>query len=62
MLDRAETLLHDHYAGKDYWDVRGDRLYISVFLNTSSLTSCKFVFAADAPQYGLCEAPAAHRG
>lgn len=21
MLDRAETLLHDHYAGKDYWDV-----------------------------------------
>lgn len=23
MLDRAETLLHDHYAGKDYWDVSG---------------------------------------
>lgn len=21
MLDRAETVLHDHYAGKDYWDV-----------------------------------------
>uniref|UniRef100_A0A7N8XV28 GDP-fucose protein O-fucosyltransferase 2 n=1 Tax=Mastacembelus armatus TaxID=205130 RepID=A0A7N8XV28_9TELE len=22
MLDRAETLLHDHYAGKDYWDAK----------------------------------------
>lgn len=21
MLDRAETLLHDHYAGQDYWNV-----------------------------------------
>lgn len=21
MLDRAENLLHDHYGGKDYWDV-----------------------------------------
>lgn len=21
MLDRAETVLHDHYAGKDYWNV-----------------------------------------
>lgn len=21
MLDRAETLLHDHYGGKEYWDV-----------------------------------------
>ncbi|XP_036767982.2 GDP-fucose protein O-fucosyltransferase 2 isoform X2 [Manis pentadactyla] len=22
MLDRAENLLHDHYGGKEYWDVR----------------------------------------
>lgn len=21
MLDRAENLLHDHYGGKDYWNV-----------------------------------------
>lgn len=21
MLDRAENLLHDHYGGKEYWDV-----------------------------------------
>ncbi|EPY84078.1 GDP-fucose protein O-fucosyltransferase 2 precursor [Camelus ferus] len=23
MLDRAETLLHDHYGGKEYWDLSG---------------------------------------
>lgn len=21
MLDRAENLLHDHYGGREYWDV-----------------------------------------
>ncbi|KAL7384869.1 hypothetical protein ABVT39_010469 [Epinephelus coioides] len=27
MLDRAETLLHDHYAGKDYWDTRRSMVF-----------------------------------
>lgn len=25
MLDRAENLLHDHYGGKEYWDVSAAR-------------------------------------
>ncbi|MGH0149699.1 UNVERIFIED_CONTAM: hypothetical protein FKN15_035883 [Acipenser sinensis] len=27
MLDRAETVLHDHYAGKDYWDARRSMVF-----------------------------------
>uniref|UniRef100_A0A8C2JBP1 GDP-fucose protein O-fucosyltransferase 2 n=1 Tax=Cyprinus carpio TaxID=7962 RepID=A0A8C2JBP1_CYPCA len=27
MLDRAETVLHDHYAGKDYWDTRRSMVF-----------------------------------
>ncbi|XP_068101310.1 GDP-fucose protein O-fucosyltransferase 2 isoform X2 [Hyperolius riggenbachi] len=27
MLDRAENLLHDHYAGKDYWDTRRSMVF-----------------------------------
>ncbi|XP_048835576.1 GDP-fucose protein O-fucosyltransferase 2 isoform X3 [Brienomyrus brachyistius] len=27
MIDRAETLLHDHYAGKDYWDTRRSMVF-----------------------------------
>ncbi|XP_060784994.1 GDP-fucose protein O-fucosyltransferase 2 isoform X1 [Neoarius graeffei] len=27
MLDRAETLLHDHYAGKDYWNTRRSMVF-----------------------------------
>ncbi|XP_019945147.2 GDP-fucose protein O-fucosyltransferase 2 isoform X1 [Paralichthys olivaceus] len=27
MLDRAETLLHDHYSGKDYWDTRRSMVF-----------------------------------
>ncbi|XP_061548450.1 GDP-fucose protein O-fucosyltransferase 2 isoform X3 [Phycodurus eques] len=27
MLDRAETLLHDHYAGKDYWNSRRSMVF-----------------------------------
>lgn len=33
MLDRAETLLHDHYAGKDYWDVSAVMGLNESFLN-----------------------------
>ncbi|XP_064332727.1 GDP-fucose protein O-fucosyltransferase 2 isoform X1 [Camelus dromedarius] len=27
MLDRAETLLHDHYGGKEYWDTRRSMVF-----------------------------------
>ncbi|KAG7280180.1 hypothetical protein CRUP_037764, partial [Coryphaenoides rupestris] len=27
MLDRAETVLHDHYAGKDYWNTRRSMVF-----------------------------------
>uniref|UniRef100_A0A4W3HAF9 GDP-fucose protein O-fucosyltransferase 2 n=1 Tax=Callorhinchus milii TaxID=7868 RepID=A0A4W3HAF9_CALMI len=27
MLDRGENLLHDHYAGKDYWDARRSMVF-----------------------------------
>ncbi|XP_056436215.1 GDP-fucose protein O-fucosyltransferase 2 isoform X2 [Gadus chalcogrammus] len=27
MLDRAETVLHDHYAGKDYWSTRRSMVF-----------------------------------
>ncbi|XP_062862490.1 GDP-fucose protein O-fucosyltransferase 2 isoform X2 [Trichomycterus rosablanca] len=27
MLDRAETVLHDHYAGRDYWDTRRSMVF-----------------------------------
>ncbi|KAG2459080.1 OFUT2 fucosyltransferase, partial [Polypterus senegalus] len=27
MLDRAETLLHDHYGAKDYWDTRRSMVF-----------------------------------
>ncbi|XP_041700648.1 GDP-fucose protein O-fucosyltransferase 2 isoform X1 [Coregonus clupeaformis] len=27
MLDKAETVLHDHYAGKDYWDTRRSMVF-----------------------------------
>ncbi|XP_026073405.1 GDP-fucose protein O-fucosyltransferase 2-like isoform X1 [Carassius auratus] len=27
MLDRAESVLHDHYAGKDYWDTRRSMVF-----------------------------------
>ncbi|KAF5903387.1 GDP-fucose protein O-fucosyltransferase 2 isoform X1, partial [Clarias magur] len=27
MLDRAETVLHDHYAGKDYWNTRRSMIF-----------------------------------
>ncbi|MBN3307913.1 OFUT2 fucosyltransferase, partial [Amia calva] len=27
MVDRAETVLHDHYAGKDYWDTRRSMIF-----------------------------------
>uniref|UniRef100_A0ACB8GEV6 GDP-fucose protein O-fucosyltransferase 2 n=1 Tax=Sphaerodactylus townsendi TaxID=933632 RepID=A0ACB8GEV6_9SAUR len=27
LLDRAENLLHDHYAGKDYWDTRRSMVF-----------------------------------
>lgn len=32
MLDRAETLLHDHYAGKDYWDVSQLKTFLKMML------------------------------
>ena len=34
MLDRAENLLHDHYGGKEYWDVS---VASSVCVNACSL-------------------------
>ncbi|XP_071211360.1 GDP-fucose protein O-fucosyltransferase 2 isoform X1 [Salvelinus alpinus] len=40
MLDKAETVLHDHYAGKDYWDtISGDLLPYLTSLINSSLTA-----------------------
>ncbi|XP_075463263.1 GDP-fucose protein O-fucosyltransferase 2 isoform X3 [Ascaphus truei] len=27
MIDRAENLLHDHYGGKDYWDIRRSMVF-----------------------------------
>lgn len=34
MLDRAENLLHDHYGGKEYWDVS---VALSICVNVCSL-------------------------
>ena len=34
MLDRAENLLHDHYGGKEYWDVS---VASSICVNVCSL-------------------------
>ena len=40
MLDRAENLLHDHYGGREYWDVstsqRPQRVFSSENLTVSS--------------------------
>lgn len=30
MLDRAENLLHDHYGGKEYWNVSACRRLLQV--------------------------------
>lgn len=48
MLDRAENLLHDHYGGKDYWNVSILQLASLNFLfsfDKNSVTSMCFCFA-----------------
>lgn len=71
MLDRAETLLHDHYAGKDYWDVSQSMVQNDNSVNICVLsfyfdpiTVCNVMqsslqfsmFNVDPPQYGFCQA------
>ena len=49
MLDRAENLLHDHYGGKDYWNVSIFQLASLDFLlgsDKNSITGMCFGFAS----------------
>ena len=43
MLDRAETLLHDHYAGKDYWDVSRRKTFFKMCLLLDCICLVTFV-------------------
>lgn len=49
MLDRAENLLHDHYGGKDYWDVSTGRNHIwfiiSVYIGLKGLVHPDLLFS-----------------
>lgn len=48
MLDRAENLLHDHYGGKDYWNVSTLQIASLDFLLGSAkkyITNVCFSFA-----------------
>nr|XP_044606807.1 GDP-fucose protein O-fucosyltransferase 2 isoform X2 [Equus asinus] len=67
MLDRAENLLHDHYGGKEYWDVSVAasvclRLLVSfqclVFASPGQSTALVFSYADDAAEHGVRQAPA----
>ena len=40
MLDRAENLLHDHYGGKEYWDVSAARTCRAVDWPVCVLGAC----------------------
>lgn len=58
MLDRAENLLHDHYGGKDYWNVSIFQLASLDFLlgsDKSSVTEICVTFASGFfPDNNLC--------
>lgn len=72
MLDRAETLLHDHYAGKDYWDVSEMSLHyctyvachITVFQQkmTQILFSAVFSLSACSPHCLIFDADQTQHG
>lgn len=42
MLDRAENLLHDHYGGREYWDVSTSQWPLRVFSSENLTISSNF--------------------
>ncbi|XP_015275239.1 PREDICTED: GDP-fucose protein O-fucosyltransferase 2 [Gekko japonicus] len=47
MLDRAENLLHDHYAGKDYWDTRRSMVFAKHLRVVGDLFRAKYLNSTD---------------
>ncbi|KAL4609113.1 GDP-fucose protein O-fucosyltransferase 2 [Arapaima gigas] len=47
MLDRAETVLHDHYAGKDYWDTRRSMVFAKHLRNIGDEFRAKYLNSTD---------------
>ncbi|XP_068403308.1 GDP-fucose protein O-fucosyltransferase 2 isoform X1 [Eschrichtius robustus] len=72
MLDRAENLLHDHYGGKEYWDVSvAWRASLGAVLLTGAGATVwqkrqtfpeKSLWLQDPTQHGVRQAPAGRGG
>lgn len=57
MLDRAENLLHDHYGGRDYWNVsifQPASLAFPLGSDNNSVTETGFSFALGFFSSNLC--------